>query len=60
MIELDPDEKQRRIDRLMELTKEEIAAQWVTLGSDMKEKYLSPFNAIIYFSFSVNWPIIIR
>ena len=39
MVELDPEEKQKRIDRLMEHTKEEIATQWVTLGSDMKEKY---------------------
>ena len=39
MIELDPEEKQKRIERLMEHTKEEIATQWVTLGSDMKEKY---------------------
>ena len=34
-IELDPEEKQKRIDRIMEHTKEEIATQWVTLGSDM-------------------------
>ena len=39
MFELDPEEKQKRIDRLMEHTKEEIATQWVTLGSDMKQKY---------------------
>ena len=39
MIEVDPEEKQKRIDRLMEHTKEEIATQWVTLGSDMKQKY---------------------
>ena len=39
MIELDPEEKQKRIEGLMEHTKEEIATQWVTLGSDMKEKY---------------------
>ena len=39
MIELDPEDKQKRIDCLMEHTKEEIATQWVTLGSDMKEKY---------------------
>ena len=36
---LDPEEKQKRIDRLMEHSKEEIATQWVTLGTDMKEKY---------------------
>ena len=36
---LDPEEKQKRIDRLMEHTKEEIATQWVTLGTDMKEQY---------------------
>ena len=39
MTELDPEEKQKRIDRLMGLTKEEIATQWVTLGTDMKQKY---------------------
>ena len=39
MVELDPEEKQKRIDRLMEHTKEEIATQWVTLGTNMKEKY---------------------
>ena len=39
IVELDPEEKQKRIDRLMESTKEEIATQWVTLGADMKEKY---------------------
>ena len=39
MVELDPEEKQKRIDRLIEHTKEEIATQWVTLGSDMKQKY---------------------
>ena len=39
MVELDPEEKQKRIDRLMEHTKEEIATQWVTLGTEMKEKY---------------------
>src|SRR4029079_13636272 len=38
-IGLDPEEKQKRIDRLMEHTKEEIATQWVTLGSNMKEDY---------------------
>jgi hypothetical protein len=38
-IELDPEEKQKRIDRLMEHTKDEIATQWVTLGTDMNEKY---------------------
>jgi TRAP-type C4-dicarboxylate transport system substrate-binding protein len=36
---LDPEEKQKRIDRLMECTKEELATQWVMLGSEMKEKY---------------------
>ena len=36
---IDPEEKQKRIDRLIEHTKEEIATQWVTLGSDMKQKY---------------------
>jgi hypothetical protein len=39
VVELDPDDKQKRIDCLMEHTKEEIATQWVTLGSDMKQKY---------------------
>jgi TRAP-type C4-dicarboxylate transport system substrate-binding protein len=39
MTALDPEDKQKRIQRLMECTKEEIATQWVTLGSDMKEKY---------------------
>ena len=39
MVELDPEEKQKRIDRLIEHTKEEIATQWVTLGTDMKDKY---------------------
>ena len=39
MAELDPEDKQKRIDSLMEHTKEEIATQWVTLGTDMKEKY---------------------
>ncbi len=38
-IELDPEEKQKRIQCIMEHTKEEIATQWVTLGSDMKDKY---------------------
>ena len=39
MIEIDPEEKQKRIEGLMEHTKEQIATQWVTLGSDMKQKY---------------------
>ena len=39
VVELDPEDKQKRIDRLMEHTKEEIATQWVTLGTDMKQKY---------------------
>ena len=38
-IELDPEEKQKRIDRLMEHTKEEIATQWVTVGANMKDDY---------------------
>ena len=37
--QIDPEEKQKRIDRLMDCTKEEIATQCVTLGSDMKENY---------------------
>ena len=39
MAELDPEGKQNRIHRIMEHTKEEIDTQWVTLGSDMKDKY---------------------
>ena len=39
MVELDPEEKQKRIDRLMEHTKEEIATQWITVGTNMKEDY---------------------
>ena len=39
IIELDPEDKEKRIQKLMEYTKEEIATQWVTLGSDMKQKY---------------------
>jgi hypothetical protein len=35
----DPEEKQKRINRLMERTKEEIATQWVTVGTNMKENY---------------------
>lgn len=38
-IELDPEEKKKRIDRLMEHTKEEIATQWVMVGTNMKEDY---------------------
>ena len=36
---LEPEEKQKRIDRLMDCTKEEIATQWVTVGTNMKEEY---------------------
>jgi hypothetical protein len=39
MLKLDPEEKRKRIDRLMDCTKEEIATQWVTLVSEMKQKY---------------------
>ena len=39
VVELDPENRQKRIDNLMEHNKEEIATQWVTLGSDMKQKY---------------------
>jgi hypothetical protein len=39
IVELDPEDKQKRIDRLLEHTKEEIATQLVTSGTDMKEKY---------------------
>ncbi len=38
-MELDPEEKQKRIDKIMKYSKEEIDTQWVTLGSDMKQKY---------------------
>ena len=38
MAELDLEYKQR-IDRIMALTKEDIATQWVTLGTEMKENY---------------------
>jgi len=38
-IGLDPEEKQKRIDRLMEHTKEEIATEWITVGTNMKEDY---------------------
>ena len=38
-IGLDSENKQKRIESIMEHTKEEIATQWVTLGTDMKEKY---------------------
>ena len=38
MAELDLEYKQR-IDRIMALTKEEIATQWVALGTEMKENY---------------------
>ena len=37
--ELDPEDKQKRIDRLMGHTKEEIATQRVTVGINMKEDY---------------------
>jgi hypothetical protein len=37
--QLDPEDKQKRIDRLMEHSKEEIATQWITVGTDMKDKY---------------------
>ena len=39
MIEFDPEDKQKRIDRLMEHTKEEIATQWVTVGTNMKKQH---------------------
>ena len=39
MTGLDPEDKQKRIQCIMEHTKEEIATQWVTLGSNMKDKY---------------------
>jgi hypothetical protein len=39
MTELDPEDIQKRIQRLTECTKEEIATQWITLGTEMKEKY---------------------
>ena len=36
---LDSEDNRKRIDRLMEHTKEEIATQWVTVGTNMKEQY---------------------
>jgi hypothetical protein len=39
MIELDPEEKLKRIHRLMEYSKEEIATQWATVGTNMKVDY---------------------
>ena len=39
MTELNPEDKQKRIEGIMKYSKEEIATQWVTLGSDMKQKY---------------------
>jgi hypothetical protein len=39
VVELDPEEKQKRIDRLTGCTKEKIATQWVTVGTHMKEDY---------------------
>ena len=39
VVELDPEDKQKRIDSLMEHTKEEIATQWVTVGTNMKEQH---------------------
>jgi hypothetical protein len=35
----DPEEKQKRIGRLMDCTEEEIATRWVTVGTNMKEVY---------------------
>jgi hypothetical protein len=39
VVEFDPEDKQKRIARLMDCTKEEIATQWVTVGTNMKEQY---------------------
>ncbi len=39
IMDLDPEDKEKRIQRLMKYSKEEIATQWVMLGTDMKEKY---------------------
>ena len=39
MTALDPEEKQKRIQSLMECTKEQLATQWVTVGTNMKEQY---------------------
>jgi len=39
LTELNSEDKQKRIDRLMEHSKEGIATQWITLGTDMKQKY---------------------
>jgi hypothetical protein len=36
---LDSEDKQKRIESIIKHTKEEIATQRVTLGTDMKEKY---------------------
>lgn len=38
MTELNPEDKQKRIERIMKNSKEEIATQWVLLATDMKEK----------------------
>ena len=32
IMEFDPEDKQKRIDRLMEHSKEEIATQWIMIG----------------------------
>jgi hypothetical protein len=39
MTALDPEEKQKRIQSLMECTKEQLATQWVTVGTNMKAQY---------------------
>ena len=36
---LDSEDKQKRIESIMEHTKEEIATQWVMVGTNMKEDY---------------------
>ena len=39
MTELDPEDKQKRIQSLMEYTKEQLATRWVTVGTNMKQQY---------------------
>lgn len=42
-IGLDSEEKQKRIESIMEHTKEEIATQWVTVGKEDYDKLKSEF-----------------
>jgi hypothetical protein len=39
VVELDPEDKQKRIQSLMGCTKEQLATQWITVGTNMKEQY---------------------